>query len=151
MSASLVTPCDRAVVATAPAPAESCSRDVARWTLVATILGSSLAFIDTTVVTVSLPALAQRFDASAAAVQWVVVGYTLPLSALVLTGGALSDRLGPRRMFSVGVLLFAIASACCAVAQSLPQLLATRVAQGVAAALLVPSSLAQLGTTFPEA
>jgi EmrB/QacA subfamily drug resistance transporter len=151
MTAALHTPCDRAVVATAPAPAVPCSPRAARWTLVATILGTSLAFIDSTVATVSLPALARQFDAGAAAVQWVVVGYTLPLSALVLTGGALSDRFGPRKMFSVGVLLFAIASAFCAAAQSLPQLLATRVAQGAAAALLVPSSLALLGTSIPEA
>jgi EmrB/QacA subfamily drug resistance transporter len=147
---ALATPCDRAVVATAPPPAVPGSPRAARWTLVATILGSSLAFIDSTVVTVSLPALAHRFNASAAAVQWVVVGYTLPLSALVLTGGALSDRFGPRRVFSTGVLLFAAASAFCAAAQSLPQLLVTRVAQGAAAALLVPSSLALLGTSFPE-
>jgi EmrB/QacA subfamily drug resistance transporter len=150
MTVALATPCDPAVVATAPAPAVACSPRAARWTLVATILGSSLAFIDSTVVTVSLPALAHQFSASVAAVQWVVVGYTLPLSALVLTGGAFSDRFGPRRVFSIGVLLFAIASAFCAAAQSLPQLLATRVAQGAAAALLVPSSLALLGSSFRD-
>ena len=150
MTVALTTPCDRAVVATAPAPAARGSRRTERWTLVATILGSSLAFIDSTVATVSLPALADRFSASAAAVQWVVIGYTLPLSALVLTGGAFSDRFGPRRVFSIGVLLFAIASAFCAGAQSLPQLLMARVAQGAVAALLVPSSLALLGTSFPE-
>jgi EmrB/QacA subfamily drug resistance transporter len=151
MTLALTSPCDRAVVAAAPAPLSRCSRRAQRWTLVATILGSSLAFIDSTVVTVSLPALAHRFNASAAAAQWIVVGYTLPLSALVLTGGAFSDRVGQRRVFSLGVLLFAIASAMCAGAQSLPQLLAARVAQGVTAALLVPSSLALLGTSFPEA
>jgi EmrB/QacA subfamily drug resistance transporter len=151
MTVALASPCDRAVVATAPAPPARYSPRTERWTLVATILGSSLAFIDTTVVTVSLPALAHRFDASATAVQWVVVGYTLPLSALVLTGGAFSDRFGPRRVFSIGVVLFAIFSVFCAGAQSLPQFLAARVAQGVAAALLVPSSLALLGTSFPAA
>jgi EmrB/QacA subfamily drug resistance transporter len=117
---------------------------------VSTILGSSLAFIDSTVVNVSLPALTTAFHAGAAAAQWVVVGYTLPLSALVLTGGSLGDRFGSRQIFSVGVLMFAIASAGCAVAQSLPQLLVARVVQGIAAALLVPSSLALLGATFPE-
>jgi EmrB/QacA subfamily drug resistance transporter len=151
MTLALATPCDRALASAAPAPPARSSPRTERWTLVATILGSSLAFIDSTVVTVSLPALAHRFDASAAAMQWVVIGYTLPLSALVLTGGAFSDRFGARRVFSIGVLLFAIASACCAGAQSLPQLLAARVAQGAAAALLVPSSLALLGTSFPEA
>jgi EmrB/QacA subfamily drug resistance transporter len=151
MTVALATPCDRAVVATAPGPPARYSPRIKRWTLVATILGSSLAFIDSTVVSVSLPALAHRFDASAAAVQWVVVGYTLPLSALVLTGGAFSDRFGPRQVFSIGVLLFAIFSAFCAGAQSLPQFLVARVAQGAAAALLVPSSLALLGTSFPEA
>jgi EmrB/QacA subfamily drug resistance transporter len=128
---------------TRPAPAQ-------RWTLVSTILGSSLAFIDSTVVNVSLPALTAAFHAGAAAAQWVVVGYTLPLSALVLTGGALGDRFGSRRTFSLGVLMFALASAGCAVAQSLAQLLAARVLQGIAAALLVPSSLALLGATFAD-
>jgi EmrB/QacA subfamily drug resistance transporter len=151
MTTGLATPCDRAVAATTPAATIEPSPQAARWTLVATIIGSSLAFIDSTVVSVSLPAVAHQFSASAAAVQWVVVGYTLPLSALVLTGGAFSDRFGPRRVFSIGVLLFAIASAFCAAAQSLPQLLATRVAQGAAAALLVPSSLALLGSSFGDA
>ncbi len=150
MSIALTTPCDRGVAATAPPPGSQCSRRAGRWTLVATILGSSLTFIDGTVVTVALPALAHQFGASAAAVQWIVIGYTLPLSALVLTGGAFSDRFGPRKVFSLGVLLFAIASAFCSVAQSLPQLLAARAAQGVTAALLVPSSLALLGTSFQE-
>ena len=151
MGVALTTPCDRAVAATAPTPRARCSRQAQRWTLLATILGSSLAFIDSTVVSVALPALAHRFHASTAAVQWVVVGYTLPLSALVLTGGALSDRLGPRKVFSLGVLSFAIASAFCGGAFSLSQLLLARVAQGITAALLVPASLALLGTSFPEA
>jgi EmrB/QacA subfamily drug resistance transporter len=150
MAVGLVTPCDRAVASSARASATRCSESAQRWTLVATIMGSSLAFIDSTVVTVSLPALTHRFNASAAAAQWIVVAYTLPLSALVLTGGALGDRFGSRRIFSIGVLLFAIASACCALAQSLPQLLVSRAAQGVAAALLIPSSLALLGATFSE-
>jgi EmrB/QacA subfamily drug resistance transporter len=150
VSIALITPCDRGVAATAPAPTSRCSRQAERWTLVATILGSSLTFIDGTVVTVALPALAHQFGASAPAVQWIVIGYTLPLSALVLTGGAFNDRFGPRRMFSLGVLLFAIASAFCSAAQSLSQLFAARVAQGATAALLVPSSLALLGTSFRE-
>jgi EmrB/QacA subfamily drug resistance transporter len=150
LTAALTTPCDRAVASTAPAPRARCSRQAERWTLVATILGSSLAFIDSTVVNVSLPALAHRFHASAAVAQWIVVGYTLPLSALVLTGGALSDRFGPRRVFSLGVLLFGLASGWCAGALSLSQLFAARVAQGATAALLVPASLALLGTTFAE-
>ena len=150
MTVALASPCDHGVVAAAPAPESTCAPSAQRWTLIATILGSSLAFIDTTVVSVSLPTLTQTFHAGAAAAQWVVVGYTLPLSALVLTGGTLGDRFGSRRTFSIGVLLFAIASAACALAQSLPQLLGARVAQGVAAALLVPSSLALLGATFSE-
>jgi EmrB/QacA subfamily drug resistance transporter len=150
MTFALTSPCDRAVVATAAAPPSRCARRAERWTLVATILGSSLAFIDSTVVTVSLPALADRFNTSAVAAQWIVVGYTLPLSALVLTGGAFSDRFGPRKVFSLGVLSFALASAMCAGAQSLSQLLLARAAQGVTAAFLVPSSLALLGTSFPE-
>jgi EmrB/QacA subfamily drug resistance transporter len=151
MAVGVFTPCDAAVVSGRRASTRPCPPTAQQWTLVATILGSSLAFIDGTVVSVALPALTEQFNASAAAAQWVVVGYTLPLSALVLTGGSLGDRFGPRKIFAIGVLLFAIASASCALAQSLTQLVVSRAAQGIAAALLVPSSLALLGASFSDA
>jgi EmrB/QacA subfamily drug resistance transporter len=119
-----------------------------RWTLVATILGSSLAFIDSTVVNVAIPRLGQDLHAGAAGAQWTVGAYLLPLAAFVLVGGALGDRFGHRRTFLIGVSVFAAASLACGAARSMPQLLVSRGVQGAAAALFVPASLALLGVTF---
>jgi len=119
-----------------------------RWTLVATILGSSLAFIDSTVVNVAIPRLGQDLHAGAAGAQWTVGAYLLPLAAFVLVGGALGDRYGHRRTFVAGVSVFALASLACGLAQSMPQLLVSRGVQGAAAALFVPASLALVGVTF---
>ena len=117
-------------------------------TLAATVLGSSLSFIDGSVVNVALPAMARDLGAGAAGVQWIVNAYLLPLAALVLLGGALSDRLGRKRVFMAGTTLFTLASLICLAAPSLEVLIAGRVAQGLGAALLVPASLAILGTDF---
>jgi len=117
-------------------------------TLVATILGSSLAFIDGSVVNVALPTMQQALGASPAGVQWLVNAYLLPLGALVLLGGAAGDRFGRSRTFILGLAIFTAASLACALAPSLGLLLAGRAVQGVGAALLVPSSLAILGATF---
>ena len=114
----------------------------------ATVLGSSVAMIDGSVVNVALPAMAKALDADAAGIQWIVNGYMLPLSALVLIGGALADSLGRKAVFLVGLLLFALASIGCMAAPSLGWLIAARVAQGVGAALLTPASLAILGADF---
>lgn len=114
----------------------------------ATVLGSSVAMIDGSVVNVALPAMAKALDADAAGIQWIVNGYMLPLSALVLIGGALADSLGRKAAFLVGLLLFALASIGCMAAPSLGWLIAARVAQGVGAALLTPASLAILGADF---
>ena len=139
-------PCDEAILRAAePAP---CSRATARWVLAATILGSSLAFIDGTVVSVALPVLQESLEASVADVQWVVEAYALSLSALVLVGGSLADRFGRRRVFAIGVTLFAAASAACAFAPGVGFLVAARAIQGVGAALVIPSSLAILGAAF---
>jgi EmrB/QacA subfamily drug resistance transporter len=119
-----------------------------RWTLIATILGSSLAFIDSTVVNVAIPRLGQELRAGAAGAQWTIGAYLLPLAAFVLVGGALGDRYGHRRMFLIGVSVFTAASLACGMAQSMPQLLVSRGVQGAAAALFVPASLALLGVTF---
>jgi EmrB/QacA subfamily drug resistance transporter len=120
------------------------------WILAATILGSSMAFIDGTVVNVALPALQASFHATLVDVQWVVEAYGIFLAALILAGGSLGDRLGRRRMFLVGVAIFAVASAGCGVAWNIPQLIAARSIQGVGAALLVPGSLALISASFDE-
>ena len=119
-----------------------------RWVLATCILASSLAFIDGSVVNVALPAIDKDLHAGAAALQWTVNAYLLPLSALLLLGGAAGDRFGRRRLLIAGVALFALASVACAVAPSLPVLLAARAVQGIGAAMLMPNSLALLGTAF---
>ena len=118
------------------------------WILATTILASSLSFIDGSVVNVGLPALGRNLHGSAGDLQWVVNGYLLPLSALLLLGGALGDRFGRQRLLVIGVALFAVASAGCAFAPSLLWLIAARGVQGAAAALLMPNSLAILGAAF---
>ena len=146
MSVAARGPCDEAIpLATEPTP---CSRATARWVLAATILGSSMAFIDGTVVNVALPVLQKSLNASVSSVQWVVEAYSLFLSALVLVGGSLGDRFGRRRVFAIGVALFAVSSVGCALAPGVAWLVAARAVQGIGAALLVPSSLAILGASF---
>lgn len=119
------------------------------WILAATILGSSLAFIDSTVVNVALPALQADLRASVTDLQWVVEAYALMLAALVLTGGSLGDLFGRRRIFAIGVALFAGCSAACGIAANTRELILARAAQGAAAALLIPGSLAILSASFP--
>jgi EmrB/QacA subfamily drug resistance transporter len=121
-----------------------------RWVLAATILGSSMAFIDTTVVNVALPVIQRELRADVATSQWIIDAYLLVLSALVLAGGALGDRLGRVRVFAAGVVLFAAASIWCGAAPDAPQLIAARALQGAGAALLVPGSLALIAATFPK-
>ncbi len=119
-----------------------------RLTLAACILASSLAFVDGSVVNVGLPALGRDLGGGAAGLQWVINGYLLPLTALLLLGGALGDRIGRRRTLILGALLFAAASLACGLAPNLAVLVAARLAQGVGAALLLPNSLAILSDTF---
>jgi EmrB/QacA subfamily drug resistance transporter len=116
--------------------------------LICTILASSLAFVDGSVVNVALPAMGKGLGAGASALQWVVNSYLLPLSALLLLGGAAGDHFGRRRLLMMGTALFALASLGCALAPGLPVLLASRLFQGIGAALLMPNSLAILGQTF---
>src|SRR5438094_5510645 len=118
-----------------------------RWTLAATIIGSSMSFIDATVVNVALPALQGDLHATITEVQWVVEAYALFLGALILVGGALGDQFGRKRVFLAGVSLFTIASAWCGVAGSARALIAARALQGVGAAFLVPGSLAIISAT----
>ncbi|HYH44186.1 MAG TPA: MFS transporter, partial [Thermoanaerobaculia bacterium] len=142
-------PCDEGVVLAGRAAAPR-GPVAERWVLAATILASSMAFIDGTVVNVALPALQAQLGATVAEVQWVVEAYALFLSSLLLVGGALGDRFGRRRVFLLGVAGFAVASAACGLAASPGQLIAARALQGIAAALLVPGSLALLSATFDE-
>jgi len=116
--------------------------------LLATVLGSAVAFIDATVVTIALPRIAEDLGASTADLQWTVNGYGLTLAAFLLLGGSLGDRLGRRRVFLVGVVWFAVASLACALAPTVGLLVAARVVQGVGGALLTPGSLAILQSTF---
>jgi EmrB/QacA subfamily drug resistance transporter len=118
--------------------------------LAATILASSITFIDGTVVNVALPVLQRELGTDIVGAQWIVEAYSLMLSALILVGGSLGDRLGRKRIFSAGIALFAIASAGCGMAQTTAQMIATRAAQGVGAAMLVPGSLAIISASFAK-
>ena len=122
-----------------------------RWVLSATIAGSGMAFLDSTVVNVALARIGREFDAGFVALQWITNAYTLTLAALILLGGVLGDRLGRRRVFLVGVVWFAVASALCAFSPSTEVLIAARALQGVGAALLTPGSLAILSSAFVPA
>src|SRR2546423_3139911 len=142
-------PCDEAVIrsGTRSAPPKTKSRS---WILAATIVGSSMAFIDGTVVNVALPALQSSLHATVVDVQWVVESYGLFLSSLVLVGGALGDAIGRRRMFLLGVVLFGAASVGCGLSSSISQLIVARCVQGIGAAALIPSSLAIISASFDE-
>lgn len=119
-----------------------------RWVLFATVLGSSLAFIDSTVVNIALPTMGRELGADAAGLQWTVNGYALSLAALILAGGSLSDRYGRRRIFVLGIGWFAVASLLCGLAPGIELLVAARVLQGVGGALLTPGALAILESSF---
>jgi EmrB/QacA subfamily drug resistance transporter len=127
-----------------------CGAESRTWILAATILGSSMAFIDGTVVNVALPALQAGFHASLVDVQWVVESYGLFLAALILVGGSLGDLFGRRLVFLTGVTVFAVASAACGLSANIHQLITARSIQGVGAALLVPGSLSIISTSFDE-
>ena len=119
-----------------------------RWVLAATVTGSGIAFLDGTVVNVALPHIGEDLGASVGGLQWVVNGYLLVLSALILLGGSLGDRYGRRRMYQLGIVVFALGSALCAAAPNVGTLVAARVVQGVGGALLTPGALAILEATF---
>ena len=141
--------CDENIIRSGAAAAP-CSKTRGRWILAATILASSMAFIDGTVVNVALPALQTNLNATAADVQWVIESYALLLSALLLVGGSLGDHYGRRRVFLLGVVIFAVASGLCGFAGNVRQLIAARALQGFGAALLVPGSLAIISNSFSE-
>ena len=130
---------------------QPCPRELRKYVLIVAILGSSLAFIDTTAVAVALAAMRTDLGASFIGVQWVVAGYALVLSAFLLLGGAAADAFGRWRTFRAGIAVFALASAACGLAPRTDLLIAARCVQGLAAAVMVPGALALIATNFPEA
>ena len=142
-------PCDEGVIAASVA-VTPCTKASGPWILAATILGSSMTFIDGTAVNVALPALQANLNATVGDVQWVVESYALFLAALLLVGGSLGDHHGRKLIFSVGVAFFALASVWCGLAPNISQLIAARAIQGVGAALLVPGSLAIISASFSK-
>src|SRR5271169_1793682 len=142
-------PCDEALIQSTNTDALTATR-AGHWILAATILGSSMAFIDSTVVNVALPVLQSDLHASVVGVQWVVESYGLLLGALILVGGSLGDLFGRRLMFLVGVGIFATASIACGFASNIQQLIIARSVQGVGAAFLVPGSLSIISACFDE-
>ncbi len=121
-----------------------------RWVLAATVLGSGIASLDATVVGIALPSISRTFGGGVGVLQWVVTGYSLTLAAFLLLGGSLGDRFGRRRIFSIGIAWFAVASAACGFAPSAGLLVVARVVQGVGGALLTPGSLAILQASFRD-
>src|SRR5438067_4688111 len=152
MANILKTPCDDGMIHCAPAPSATTSSTAKRnsgpWILAATILGSSMAFIDGTVVNVALPVLQRDLQATVADVQWIVDAYSLFLAALILVGGSLGDHYGRRRIFATGVALFAASSIWCGLSPNTTSLIIARAVQGIGGALLVPGSLAIISASF---
>src|SRR5712691_5844072 len=140
-------PCDEGVILSRKC-VSPCTKVEGRWILAATILASSMAFIDGTVVNVALPFLQKNLNATVIGVQWVVEAYSLFLSALLLVGGSLGDRYGRKLIFVIGVIMFALSSTWCGLAANINQLILARAVQGVGGALLVPGSLAIISSSF---
>src|SRR6201984_584509 len=143
------TPCDELAIRSVSVGKE-CAEKSGPWILAATILGSSLAFIDSTIVNVAAPKIQSTFQAGVVDVQWVIESYGIFLAALILAGGALGDWLGRRLLFLVGVGVFAAASAGRGFGASSRVLIIARSVQGIGAALLVPGSLAIISASFEE-
>jgi EmrB/QacA subfamily drug resistance transporter len=136
---------------TADVPALSYSSAPGRWVLAITVLGSGIAALDATVVSIALPVIGRDFHTGIAALQWVMTSYILTLAAFLLIGGSLGDRFGRRKVYLIGIVWFALASAACGFAPSAVFLIITRVLQGVGGALLTPGSLAILEASFAPA
>lgn len=132
----------------APAPAVRLKQPAGRWVILATVLGSSMAMLDGTVVNVALPAIGRQLHTSLGGLQWTVNAYTLTLAGLILLGGSLGDRAGRRRIFLTGVVWFALASVLCGLAPDIGVLVAARALQGIGGALLTPGSLAIIQASF---
>jgi EmrB/QacA subfamily drug resistance transporter len=143
-------PCDAGVIRATTVFDAALSQRRKRLTLAATVLGSSMALIDGSVVNIALPAIQHALHANAASTQWIVNAYLLLLGALVLVGGAAADLYGRRRIFLLGIAVFTIASIACGLSPNITALVVSRALQGIGAALLTPASLAMLGATFDE-
>ncbi|MDI4235222.1 MFS transporter [Bradyrhizobium sp. Arg237L] len=143
-------PCDAGVIEATPAFDAVLSQRRKWLTLAATVIGSSMALLDGSVVNIALPAIQQALHADAAATQWIVNAYLLLLGALVLIGGSAADLYGRRRMFVLGIVVFTAASIACGLSPNITVLIVSRAVQGFGAALLTPASLAMLGATFSE-
>ena len=141
-------PCDEGVIRAAAAM-PVCADRAKPWVLAATILGSSMAFIDGSAVTVALPRIQSDLNRSVQGAQWVVNGYMLMLGALILVGGSAGDRFGRRRVFALGAAIFTAASLSCGLAPNVTILIAARVVQGIGGALLIPGSLGIISAAFP--
>jgi EmrB/QacA subfamily drug resistance transporter len=136
---------------TASVPALRYSTAAGRWVVAVTVLGSGIAALDATVVNIALPTIGREFHTGVAALQWVMTGYTLTLAAFLLVGGSLGDHFGRRKVYTIGVVWFALASVACGLAPGPVFLIVTRVLQGVGGALLTPGSLAILEASFAPA
>ena len=145
MTMLIKSPCEESAARSAEGTGQPCRGP---WILIATILASSMAFIDGTVVNVALPALQEALHASVREIQWVVESYALALASLLLVGGSMGDRYGRKRIFLFGVVLFAIGSAWCAAVGSIEGLILARGVQGVGAAFLVPGSLSLISAAY---
>jgi MFS family permease len=142
-------PCDEALLRQDDCRV-GCAESARPYVLATAVLGSSMAFIDGTVLNVALPAIQRGLAASIAEMQWIVNAYMLLLGSLLLIGGAAGDRFGRKRIFAQGVVLFALASAVCGLAPDSATLITARAFQGIGAALLVPGSLALISANFPQ-
>jgi EmrB/QacA subfamily drug resistance transporter len=149
MSSLQAWPCNELVIRATPGAAP-CTKRQQRWVLAACVLGSSMAFIDTSVVNVALPKMESELAATLPSMTWVINAYTLCMSALLLIGGAAADQFGRRRIFMIGIGIFAVASLACGLAPGVKVLILARAVQGVGAALLIPCSLAIIGAAFDE-
>src|SRR2546422_5389539 len=147
MATFVKSPCDEGVIRSAP-EAMPCAPQVGVWVLVATILGSSMAFIDGSVVNVALPVIQRDLNATTTDVQWIVEAYSLFLASLILVGGSLGDHFGRRRIFAIGILLFTGASILCGLAPNVTVLIIMRAIQGIGGALMIPGSLAIISASF---
>jgi len=153
MTQPFIEPCGSGIIRAQPCP-RPLKREIAaprrRMVLTACVLASSMAFVDSSALTVALPALRAHFRADFASVQWVLNGYVVALASLTLIGGALADVYGKARLLGIGCIGFGLASALCIFAPSVELLIAARVVQGIAAAVVTPTSLALIGATYPE-
>ncbi|HET8910315.1 MAG TPA: MFS transporter [Ktedonobacteraceae bacterium] len=142
-------PCDEGVVLSRPAAKpEHCTSSIEPWVLLATILASSMAFIDGSVVNVALPVIQVELNATGTDVQWIIEAYSLFLAALILVGGSLGDHFGRKRIFTLGIIIFTLASVVCGLSANVLQLILARAIQGIGGALLVPGSLAIISASF---